>query len=267
MTFIDWLSGDNNPNLPRSEFLYGTRHLAVIVIVLTIAITLSLIFFNKSQKAKRILFLICGYIFLFFEITQRVLKLIFTDDYSFQNIMKIILPLFFCSIMVCFIIVAIFSNKQDLLNFGAIGGFLVTLAYLILPAVGLNKTYLSFDALYSIISHSLGFIVSICLVTTRYAKFNFKDIWKSYLTAAIMIIYGVIMSLYAFPGDDYVFIINNPLEFEWIVPYQIIYIIFIAIYITIFYLTEFIINRIRCRNQKTSQAIKKNSSKRNLIKK
>ena len=260
MSFLDWLAGKNNPKLPKSEYLYGTRHLIVLGIVLVSAVVLSLILRNKSQKTKKIFFKICASIFLFFEIAQRIVNLVFADSYSFSWVMQKLLPLYFCSIAVVCIIIAIFTNFQPLINATAIMGLLVTTAYLLFPATGLNKTYISFDAFYSISSHCFGFVVSVLLITTRYAKFEFKDMWKTFVIFGIIIAYGLITSLVFFPNtDDYVFILKNPLEFESIVPYPIIYILFISAWISLFYVAEFSIGKIK-QKQKEKKSIEKKDS-------
>ena len=58
MSFHDFWTNENNPSLPKSEYLYGTRHIIVLVSVAVTCILLSLLFFKKSDKAKRILMVI-----------------------------------------------------------------------------------------------------------------------------------------------------------------------------------------------------------------
>lgn len=140
MSFSDWWMDSNNPSLPKSEYLYGTRHIVVLCLTLLACVVLTIIFFKRSEKAKKILFYVLGGIFLFFEILSRVVNLIVAQTYTLESVMKILLPMHICSVMVWIFIVAIFTRNKMLLNFSVIGGLLATSAFLLFPAVGLNKT-------------------------------------------------------------------------------------------------------------------------------
>ena len=84
--------------------------------------------------------------------------------------------------------------------------------------------------------------------------------WKTFVIFGIIIAYGLITSLVFFPNtDDYVFILKNPLEFESIVPYPIIYILFISAWISLFYVAEFSIGKIK-QKQKEKKSIEKKDS-------
>ena len=251
MTFIDWLSGNIiNNDLPKSEYLYGARHIGIIITCIVAIIVLTVIFRNRSEKTKNRLFIVFACIFLFFEIASRVVNITFLKNPTFSKIMEEILPLYFCSIAVWLLIISIFTKNKTLLTTATICGVLVTTAYLAFPAVGLNKRIVTFDAFYSIFSHSLGFVCSYLLITTKYVKFEYKHIWKTYLIVLGIITYGVISSLYLFPGNDFVFAINNPLEFDSVVPYPIIYAVFIAAFVNLFYLITFICVKIKNRIRK-----------------
>lgn len=122
MSFSDFWTNENNPSLPKSEYLYGTRHIITLVLTAVLCVVLTLIFRKKSDRAKRTLFYCFGGFFLFFEISTRIVNLIITTDYSFSNIMNILLPMHICSVMVWVFIVAIFTRKQFLLNYSVVGG-------------------------------------------------------------------------------------------------------------------------------------------------
>ena len=113
MSFHDFWTNQNNPSLPKSEYLYGTRHVIVLALVVFATIVLSLIFYRKSQKAKNILFVVLVSILLFFEIASRVVNLIIETDFSWQNIFKIIMPLHVCSVMVWILIISVFTKKTS----------------------------------------------------------------------------------------------------------------------------------------------------------
>lgn len=122
MTFHDFWTNENNPTLPKSEYLYNTRHILVLVGTVLACLILTLIFYKKSEKAKNILLYVLASILLFFEITSRIVNLIITDDYGFENIFKILVPMHICSVMVWVFIIAIFSHSKTLMEYSVIDG-------------------------------------------------------------------------------------------------------------------------------------------------
>lgn len=251
MSFIDFWTNENNPSLPKSEYLYGTRHIIVLVLTVLACIVFTWVFCKRSERAKNILFKVFASILLFFEIASRVVNLIIEKTYTVESVFKILLPMHMCSVMVWIFIIAIFSKKQILLNFSVIGGLLATLAFLLYPAVGLNKTYISFTCIYSIFSHMLGFITVILLMTLKRVRFEFKKIWQPFLCFAIMFCWGALLNWVIFPGSDYMYMRNDPLELGLSFPYQILYAIIIAVYISIFYIVNWIIRKIKSSKTKT----------------
>ena len=245
MNFVDFWTNKNNPSLPKSEYLYNTRHIIVLLLTVISCITLTIIFRKKDEKIKNKLFKIFAWIFLFFEVLSRMVNLIIETDYSIGNIAKIILPMHICSVVVVLIIVAIFTNNKILINFTTICGLLSTLAFLLYPAVGLNRVYMSFTCIYSTFTHMLGFICSILLITLKICKFNFKEIWQTFLCFVIMFCWGGLLNFVIFPGSDYMYMVNDPLGLNLSIPYQIPYLIVIIIYITSFYFIPFLINKIK----------------------
>lgn len=245
MTFRDFWTNDNNPKLSKSEYLYGTRHIITLVLVVVLSIVLSLIFRKKSQKAKNILFYVFGGLFLFFEIASRVVNLIIADTYTVTSVAKIILPMHICSVMVWVFIVAIFSKRQFLINYSVIGGILATTAFLLYPAVGLNRVYMSFTCIYSTVSHMLGFVCCILLMTLGKANFRFGDIWKTFLCFVVMFIWGALLNFVIFPGSDYMYMVNDPLELGLNFPYQIIYGAIIVVYTLVYYIIYTLTHRKR----------------------
>lgn len=236
MTFRDFWTNENNPKLSKSEYLYGTRHIITLVLVVVLSIVLSLIFRKKSQKAKDILFYVFGGLFLFFEVASRVVNLIIADTYTITSVAKIILPMHICSVMVWVFIVAIFSKRQFLINYSVIGGILATVAFLLYPAVGLNRVYMSFTCIYSTVSHMLGFVCCILLMTLGKTNFRFGDIWKTFLCLIVMFAWGALLNFVIFPGSDYMYMVNDPLELGLKFPYQIIYGAIIIVYTLVYYI-------------------------------
>jgi len=249
MTWSDFWRNTNNPSLAKSEYLYNTRHILVLVAVALTAIALSIIFYKKSQKAKNILMYVLGSILLFFEITSRIVNLVIAESYTLESVAKIILPMHICSVMVWVFIIAIFSRNKLLMNYSVIGGILATIAFLLYPAVGLNKVYMSFTCLYSTISHSIGFICCILLMTLGYAKFDIKKIWQPLVCFAIMFAWGALLDFVIFPISDYMYLVNDPLEMNINFPYQVIYGLILLVYIALYYVIPIIYRKIKNKIQ------------------
>ena len=253
MSLKDFWTNENNPSLPKSEYLYNFRHVFVLVLTVALCVALTLIFRKKSYRIKGILFYVFGGIFLFFEIVSRMVELIILKQYNWLNFFEVMLPMHICSVMVWVIIFAVYSRKQFLFNFACIGGLIATIAFLLYPAVGLNRTYMSFTCLYSTISHMLGFVCCILLMTLGIAKFEFKKIWQPLLCFALMFAWGAICNFVIFPGADYMYMINDPLGLNLNFPYQILYVAILLVYTSIFYVVYWLKNKIKNRKKKTSK--------------
>ena len=248
MSFKDFWTNQNNPSLPESDYLYGTRHIITLCLAAVLCVLLTLLFFRRSQKTKRILMYVLGGIFVFFEITSRVVNLIIADSYTVESVVKILLPMHMCSVMVWVLIIAIFTKSQFLTNFAVIGGLLATLAFLIKPAVGLNRVYMSFTCIYSTFTHMLGFVTAILLITLGFAKFEFKKIWQPILCFAIMFGYGALVDFVIFKGADYMYLRNDPLGLNLPIPYHIVYAGILLAYIFMFYFISWIVAK--CKGKK-----------------
>ncbi len=249
MSFKDFWTNENNPSLSKSEYLYNTRHIIVLGLTVLACVILTWIFYKRSDRTKQILFYVLASILLFFEIASRVVNLIIAESYTFASVMEILLPMHMCSVMVWVFIIAIFSKNQFLLNFGAIGGLLATLIFLLYPAVGLNRVYMSFTCIYSTFSHMLGFITVILLMTLKRVRFEFKKIWQPFLCFAIMFAWGALLNWVIFPGSDYMYLRNDPLELGLPFPYHILYAAIIAVYITLFYVANWLIRKVKSRGK------------------
>ena len=244
MTVGEWFKNENNPSLPKSEYLYGTRHIVLLIITFLLCVGIYFIFRKKSEKTKNTLFNVFAYILLFFEVVTRIVNLIILKTYTLERVTQIILPMHICSVMVWVFIIGILSKKKILLNYSVICGLLATLAYLLYPAVGINQKYIAFTNLYSTFSHMLGFVLVISLMSLRRVSFKFKDIWQTYICFIIMFSYGALLNFVIFPGSDYMYMVNDPLELNLNFPYQILYVILIIIYSSIFYVVNNISDRL-----------------------
>lgn len=249
MSFHDFWTNENNPTLAKSDYLYGTRHIVVLVATVLICLTLALIFYKRNEKSKRTLLYVFGGILLFFEIVSRIVNLIIAESYTWESVLKILLPMHICSVMVWIFIVAIYTKNQTLINFASIGGLLATVAFLAFPAVGLNRTYMSFTCIYSTVSHAIGFVTAILMMVLGFTKFKFKDIWKTYLCFILMFGWGALLNFVIFPGADYMYMINDPLELGLSFPYQILYAGILVIYVFMFYFIEYLLDKAKLRKK------------------
>lgn len=245
MSFKDWWTNENNPALPKNQYMWSSRHIIMLCVAIGAAILLSILFFKKSEKAKWILLRIFASILLFFEIASRIVNLIIAESYTFQSVFQIIMPLHICSVAVWVLIIGVFAKNKFLLNFACIVGLLATVAFLLFPAVGINRTYISFTCLYSITSHVTGFVVAILLMTLRIVNFAFKKIWQVLLCFIVMFGWGVLVDWVIIPGADYMYLRNDPLELNLSFSYHIIYVLIILFYISLFYLIPFAVRKIK----------------------
>lgn len=245
MTFNDFWTNNNNPKLEKSEYLYNYRHILVLFLVLSLCIFFSIIFKKKSEKSKDILLKILASILLFFEITSRIVNLIIAEEYTVESVLKILLPMHICSVIVWTFIITIFFKIKNLYSFTVICGLLATGGFLLYPAVGLDRVYMTFTQLYSTISHSIGFVCGILMITLGYVKFNFKKIWQPFLSFAVMFLWGALLDFIIFPGENYMYLRVDPLELSLPFPYYFLYIAMLTAYISLYYIISLVINKIK----------------------
>lgn len=250
MSFKDFWTNENNPSLPMQEYLYNTRHILVLVAVCVVTIIMALIFARKSKKCKNILFTTFAVLFLFFEILSRIVNLIVAETYTVESIAKILLPMHICSVMVWIFIFALFTKRQWLINYSAIGGIIATLVFLLYPAVGLNRVYMSFTCLYSTISHCLGFVCCVLLIALGKTKFELRKVWQPLLCFVVMFAYGALLNFVIFPGSDYMYMVNDPLQLNLSIPYQLVYSIALVLYTFAFHFIYELVQKHKKRKEK-----------------
>jgi len=236
MTFLDWITNSNNPELDKSEYLFGTRHIIMLVITFAMCIVLSLLFRKRSEKSKNILLYSLASVLLFFEITSRIVNLSILEVYNIKTVLDVLLPMHICSVIVWVFIVGIFSKSKILLNYSVIVGFLATLAFLMYPAVGVNQKYMAFTNIYSTVSHMVGFTLAILLMALKRVEFKFSKIWQPYLCMVIMFTWGYLLNWVIFPGSDFMYMRSDPLGLELNFHYYFLYIPLLIIYVLSFYI-------------------------------
>lgn len=276
MTLIDWLKNENNPALDKSEYLYGTRHIIMLVITALLCLGVYFLFRKKKESSKSVFLYVSASILLFFEIASRVITLWFMDSYTITNVIKAVLPMHMCSVMVWVFIIGIFFRNKLLLRYSAIMGLLSTLAFLLYPAVGINQQYMAFTNVYSTVSHMVGFVVAISLMSLRIIDFKFKTLWQPYLCATIMFSYGWVLNWVVFPGSDYMYMRHDPLELNLSYPYQYLYGAILVVYIFMFYFVnlftrkkaneEVCVEKTTCLNESLEESEISNDERTKIVK-
>lgn len=250
MTFVDWLFGNGISRLDPSEYLYKTKHIITLALVAFLSILLAIIF-RKNKKAQKILLNSIIGILIFFEITSRVLEMISLDIYTFPKIYEVLMPCHFCSIVVVSIIIGYLIKWQPLINVSVVGGFLATSVFLLYPAVGFNTSVITFSQLYSIASHSLGFIFAVLMVSYKKVDLDIKKIYQPIIYYAAAVLYGVFLNFVLYPGSNYMYFVKNELGLNVnIHVYRLILIAILSFEILCCYIPPLIKKSILAKKQK-----------------
>lgn len=237
MTFKEWLTS-SYPN-PSVSGQWGILHIAVLLCSIAIIVALALLFRNESYKTRRIVLWVLVGLILFFEIARRIINLCKMTDFSFNNLLYTLLPRPWCAISCWAIIISGIFNKKFLYNITSITALLCAIIYFAYPGAGVNNTYILFENLYSISTHALLLITSISFITLRFAKFEYKTIWKELICLAVIFLYSFLEiwvlkisddPLYFMPGNDVQEIVG--LSYSLFIQ---IYLLFLFIYVNIFY--------------------------------
>jgi hypothetical protein len=250
MTFKEFWTNENNPALEAGSSVLTMRQLAMWLVVIVAVVLISINFEQKSQKAKQILLYILAGVLIGFEITSRIVNFIVTPNLSFGAIIKILLPLEICSVAVWVVVAAIFAKRQFLYEIAATLGLFAMGAFLLFPAVGINRTFMTFTCIYSTVSHMIGFVCSVLMLKFGLCKFEFRNIWYVYLGFAIMFVWGALFDFLIFPGSNYMYLIEPPLGSKMAVPHHIIYALLIAVYVVVFHVASHIKQRNKNQEKK-----------------
>ena len=211
MSFLEWLYS-SYPN-PHIEGQWGWLHITVLVLCALFIILTSILLKNKNEKTKRIILIVLASIILFFGITRRVVNFIKTTDYSTNNVFRILLPRPGCAISCFLVILATIINKKFFYNFASITGILCGIIFFAYPGVGFNGTFVLFEDLYSIVTHALFFVMSICFITYKFTDFKYRNFWKELICFAVLIIY-TFLEIYVLKteSDPFYFMPNNDVQ-------------------------------------------------------
>lgn len=241
MSFSDWINS-SYPN-PSVDGQWGLLHILTIVFCVGIIVAIALIFRKKSLKVRKIiLWILVGFILLF-EIARRIINLVKLDGSgTINDYLYTLLPRPWCAIACWSIIISAIFNKRFLYNFSSMTALLCALIFFAYPSVGFNNKYILFENLYSIGTHSLLLITSISLITLKFTKFEYRNIWKETICYVVILMY-VFLEIYGLKieSDPMYFMPDNDVMEIFGVGYSAylaIYIIFILVYFNIFYLID-----------------------------
>lgn len=239
MTFKEWIcSSYANPAAP-GDGVFGLLHIITLVLCAAMVVVSTILLRNKSEKAKRIFLFVLAMIILFFGIIRRIVGLC-TKELNFNTIMYILLPRPGCAISCFLVILATIFNKKTWYNFSSIVGLICAIIFFAYPGAGFTNKYILFEQLYSIVTHSLFFVMSILFMTLGLTEFRYKSIWKELIAFVIILIYSFIeIYILKINADPFYFMPNN--EVQEIVGmgytlYAVLYGIFMVVYINLFYL-------------------------------
>lgn len=239
MSFKEWIfSSYENP---RIDGQWGWLHITTLVICIALIVGLSLLFRKKSVKARRIVLWVLVGLILLFEIARRIINFCkATGPFSAHDVLHILLPRPWCAISCWALIIATIFNKKFLYNFASITSLLCALIFFAYPGVGFNNKYILFENLYSIGTHSLILVVSILMITLKFAHFEYKNIWKESICFVVLLAYAF-LEIYALKieSDPMYFMPNNDLQDILGISYGAflpLYILFLLVYFNIFYL-------------------------------
>ena len=189
MTFLEWLTS-SYPN-PSIHGQWGLMHILTLATCIIIIVAFTFLFRSKSVKTKKIVLWCFVAILILFEVARRVINFSKTTDFSFQNVLYILLPRPWCAISVFLLFVSMCANKRFMYNFVSITGLVCAIAFFAYPGVGFNNQYILFENLYSIATHCLILICTILMITLGFTKFEFKTMYKELVVLACVLTYAL----------------------------------------------------------------------------
>lgn len=257
---LKWFAGKGVVYQEASEYVYTGKHFIVLALAIIATTAVFFIYRKKTETTIRKSLVIAAYIMMACEILSKISKLIYFADLgklTFAQAIQVILPIHFCSIIIWVLIFAILFNYKPLISFGGVCGLLGTLVYLLYPAEGLGASFIHFRAFSSIFTHSIGFVVCFNLFAFKMIKLELKDMWKTFVLLACMVVYCGLMNL-LFPYDangnlnNYLFMIKNPTTINTgVIPYQLVFLLIAVLFFASMYLIPHYIRKFK--EKKTNQ--------------
>ena len=251
MTFKDWIFSVYPPN-SGIDGAWGTLHILTLVFCILAVVALTFLFRNKDEKTRRTVLLTIAGTILFFEISRRVINLIKTDEFVLNEFLRTMLPRPWCAISCWVIMIAAAANKKFLYNYASTSALLCAIVFFAYPGAGFNHKVILFENVYSIVTHSCLLIGSLMIITLRLTDFNLKTLKNFLICVGVTYLYGGLEILFKIEADPQYFMPGNEIqEIVGITSYPLFlvgYILFIAVYFGLFYLSTWLKHRGRYEN-------------------
>ena len=245
MSFLDWLYS-SYPN-PKVDGAWGILHITVLAACILFIVASSLLLKNKSERLKYYILFSLAMLIVAFGVTRRIVGFINAPEYTFNRIMKILLPRPGCAISCWLVILAVIIRKKFFYNFASIIGILCAVIFFAYPSVGFTNEFILFENLYSIMTHSLFLVMSVCFITYKFTDFRYKLAKKEGICFAIMMAYVFIeIYLLKIDPDPFFFLPGNEVQDILGMGYGLylpLYILFMAVYFSAFYLIKYLKQR------------------------
>lgn len=244
MSFLEWLYS-TYPN-PRVDGAWGALHITVLLLSIAF-IVLSTIFLKKHKKIQYYILLGMAITIIAFGVVRRFNGFMTAPEYSLDRILRILLPRPGCAIACWLVAIAVFIKKKFFYNFASVVCILCTVIFFSYPSAGFTNELILFENLYSIATHALSFIMSICFITYGYTDFQYRSIWREGICLAVMLAY-TFLEIYVLKidPDPFYFRDNNDVQQIITIGYSLylpLYLIFNTIYINAFYFIPWLKNR------------------------
>lgn len=148
-----------------------------------------------------------------------------------------------------------YKKSKNFKNFASIISLLCAIIFFAYPEAGFITKYVLFEQLYSIATHSLLLLTSILNIMFRFTNFDFKTIWKEGIYLAVVYVYAFIeIYLLKIASDPLYFMPNNDVQDVLGINYgmyMVVYVLFLMLFMTSFYLVTYLYNRKRLKQKDT----------------
>ena len=245
MTFKDWIFSIH----PENDGYNGQwkfPHIFTLCLCIAIIFALTFFFRKKDERTRENVLKILALCILFFELARRIINFIKGDAVDVHTTLYLLLPRPWCAISCWLLIISAGFNKKTLWNFSAINALLCSVIFFAYPSAGFVHKHILFENLYSITTHALLLISSVCILTLnvgdfRYKRETFKDgFLKELLLLVAVFAYGTLELFLDLSSDPLYFMPIEGNEVKTIlglgsVAYVIVYSLFLCVWINAFY--------------------------------
>lgn len=247
MDLKDWIFSVYPPN-SEINGAWGTLHILTLAFCILTIVALAFLFRNKEEKTRRAVIIVIAGIILLFEISRRVINFTKHTDIDSDAFLYFLLPRPWCAISCWFMMASVVANKKFLYNYASASALLCALIFFAYPMAGFNNKYLLFENVYSIMTHACLLVGSITMITLRFIDFEYKGAWKELICLLATYLYATVETLCGIEGDPLYFMPGNDAQDilgmnNAYGVYLALYIAFIAVYFSAFYVTKWLSNR------------------------